>query len=103
MRIPKRIRRLDTEGLELTWSDGSVDTISSKVLRENCPAADAHGKSAPPEGKSSMLTVVDSSLEEQLKLVRIWGIGNYAIGIEWGDGHKTGIYSYDYLDELTRR
>jgi ATP-binding protein involved in chromosome partitioning len=27
----------------------------------------------------------------------ISGIGNYAIGIDWNDGHNSGIYSFEHL------
>jgi ATP-binding protein involved in chromosome partitioning len=30
----------------------------------------------------------------------ISSIGNYAIGIDWNDGHNSGIYSFDYLRSL---
>jgi DUF971 family protein len=29
--------------------------------------------------------------------LRIETVGNYAIRVQWSDGHDTGIYSYDYL------
>jgi len=27
-------------------------------------------------------------------------VGNYAMKIEWSDGHDSGIYSFQYLREL---
>jgi len=27
-------------------------------------------------------------------------VGNYALGLGWGDQHDTGIYSFDYLYRL---
>ena len=30
-------------------------------------------------------------------------VGNYAIRFDFSDGHRTGIYSYDYLRELAER
>ena len=29
-------------------------------------------------------------------------VGEYAIQITWKDGHNTGIYTYEYLQELDR-
>jgi DUF971 family protein len=29
-------------------------------------------------------------------------IGNYAICFNFSDGHRTGLYSYDYLRDLGR-
>ena len=33
----------------------------------------------------------------------ITSIGNYAIGVDWSDGHNSGIYSFDYLRTLGER
>jgi ATP-binding protein involved in chromosome partitioning len=33
----------------------------------------------------------------------ISSIGNYAIGIDWSDGHNSGIYSLDHLRSLGGR
>ena len=33
----------------------------------------------------------------------ISSIGNYAIGIDWNDGHNSGIYSFDHLRSLGER
>ena len=45
-----------------------------------------------------------SNVQEQLdSFVRIMGmkpVGNYAYGIEFSDGHDTGIYTFEYLREL---
>lgn len=109
MKAPKQIKKIGNEGIELSWPDGTVNTLSSKVLRENCPSAVSLAKRGdtshdkPLSGKSSLLTVVEASAVEELDLKRIWSVGNYAIGMEWGDGHNTGIYTFDYLRELTTK
>ena len=109
MKKPKQIKRLSERELEITWMDGAVNVLDSKTLRANCPAADSRMKrgdlthARPLTSKPSLLKVVDSSLEEEIKLSQIWGIGNYAIGIRWGDGHDTGIYSFDFLYELANK
>jgi len=33
-------------------------------------------------------------------LKEIWAVGQYALGMSWGDGHNTGIYTFDFLREL---
>ncbi|MBL9207686.1 MAG: DUF971 domain-containing protein, partial [Opitutaceae bacterium] len=30
-------------------------------------------------------------------------VGNYAIRFDFSDGHRTGLYSYDYLRDLANR
>ena len=33
----------------------------------------------------------------------ISSIGNYAIGVDWSDGHNSGIYSFKHLRSLGER
>ena len=35
-----------------------------------------------------------------LKMLGVEPVGNYAIRINWSDGHNTGIYSYDHLRHI---
>lgn len=109
---PTEIRRIKGIGLSVRWSDGRVDEISNLTLRTNCPCASCReakgdtshalpltGNSAAPK-KKSLLKVIEHSATEELTLVQIWGIGNYALGVSWADGHNSGIYSFEVLREL---
>jgi len=35
-----------------------------------------------------------------LELRNLEQVGNYALGLSWGDAHETGIYSFRYLRAL---
>ena len=104
---PTEIRRLGPQGISIRWADGITNTISCEKLRKNCPCATCkelrgdttHSK--PLTGKISSLKIVDSSKEEEIRLEEIWGVGQYAIGMKWGDGHNSGIYTFDTLRALT--
>ena len=108
MQSPRSIKRIDSGGLEITWHDGVVDYISSAALRQHCPSAvskaqrgdTSHDKPLQIQ-KRSGLRVVQHSLQEQLNITRITGVGNYAIKILWEDGHNSGIYSFDFLKKLS--
>lgn len=103
---PKEIRRLGAEGVSIRWADDQISTISCEKLRKNCPCATCkelrgdttHSK--PLTGKPRSLQVIDSSKEEEIRLEEIWGVGQYAIGMRWGDGHNSGIYTFDTLRNL---
>lgn len=103
------IRRQAESGLLLTWNDGSRFELSYRLLRTECPCAEcreARGDSShakPLTSKKNALRVIDASADEQLKLTEIWAVGNYAIGLAWGDGHKTGIYTFELLRALCER
>lgn len=105
---PTKILRKGADGIEITWQDGATHFLSSKVLRENCPSATSRAKRGDSSSHETPLTpkrpsslrIVSHEIDEELQLKEIWGVGNYAIGMLWGDGHNTGIYSYTLLREL---
>jgi len=112
--IPTKIERIPQRGLSITWSDGAQALIANQTLRQECPCAtckEARGEdthAAPLGGpklgaKKSMLKVIEHELNETIDLQQVWGIGQYAIGLQWGDGHNTGIYTFEYLAELSMR
>ncbi len=106
---PIEIKRLGPSGLQIVWSDGHSSNFSSELLRQNCPCASCREQRgegshsapiAPVKPKASSLRIVQSSLAEELKLERIWAVGNYALGMRWGDGHDVGIWTFDILRAL---
>lgn len=108
-RKPIEIKRLEEAGLRISWSDGSVVELPSEKLRRECPCATcraargdtSHDKPlAMPSAKKSSLKILSASATEETQLRQVWAIGNYAIGIEWGDGHSSGIYTYEQLSQL---
>ncbi len=38
---------------------------------------------------------------EATRLESVEVIGNYALQLVWGDGHKFGIYTWEYLRQLS--
>ena len=103
---PSEIRRDGTAGLVITWRDGSSSKLSSEVLRRGCPCAECKEKrgdtthAKPLTGKRRSLSIVESTVDQGLSLEEIWGVGQYALGIRWGDGHSSGIYPFALLREL---
>lgn len=104
--VPIEIRRLGQKGVSFLWSNGDRGELSSEVLRKNCPCAacrEARGDTShatPLSNKKSSLKIIEHTRDEELDLQEIWQVGNYAIGLRWGDGHSTGIYTFKYLREL---
>ncbi|MDC0357319.1 gamma-butyrobetaine hydroxylase-like domain-containing protein [Oligoflexia bacterium] len=103
---PTEIKRLEDAGLRIKWSDGSEHELGSRKLRLACPCAGCQGESARPLTEAapapakSLLNIIDSTVEEQTKLLEIQPVGNYAIRLKWGDGHNTGFYRYSLLWDL---
>lgn len=106
---PKEITRDARKGISITWSNNSRSQLSCETLRRNCPCAACKEKrgdtshSTPLTPRRRSLTVIQNTIDEELNLVSIWGVGQYAIGIRWGDGHDSGIYTFSLLLELQAR
>ena len=89
---PKKIKVRDKEFLDITWDDGELRSLKLTNLRNLCPCAICNAEK--DEWGSTYIPILT---KEQLTVTKINIVGTYAIGIEWADGHNTGIYDYDYL------
>jgi DUF971 family protein len=111
--VPIKIERRTPELMVLTYPGDKVIEVPSILLRKNCPCAMCReergdgashaapltaGASAPK--KSLSLKVIEHSVDQQIRIEQLWGIGNYALGIRWGDGHDDGIFAWPYLYDL---
>lgn len=105
---PTEIRRDARNGLTISWSDGTTTRIPTEALRRECPCASCNEQrgdtshSKPLTTKKRGLAVIQNTIEEQLDLKEIWAVGQYALGMRWGDGHDSGIYPFSLLLELGR-
>lgn len=108
MIFPIEIKRLENAGILVKWSDLSETNIKSEHLRKNCPCATCNqargdkSHAAPLTAGKSLLKIIEHTKDEEIDLKAVWAIGNYALGIRWGDGHDSGIYTYQYLRELVK-
>jgi DUF971 family protein len=82
--------------LEIVWSDGSRSVLSHRALRGYCPCAFCQGHQGPVQWveRTETLPEVAFVLED------LFEVGSYALGLAWGDGHRTGIYRFSFLKEL---
>lgn len=99
---PTQIKKTPNQSLLFTWEDRHTAEFPLKFLRDECPCAGCKGetlllgKFAPP----ARLPILQPGMYE---LRRLEPVGNYALQAAWGDGHDTGIYTWDYLLELEAR
>lgn len=87
------------EGVEITWSDGHTSRYDFPYLRDHCPCAlcnDERQKKATLGQSSAALPM----FKPRVKAKSATAVGNYAIQIEFTDGHATGIFSFDHLREI---
>ena len=93
---PARIHRESTSVISVTWVDGHHGRHTMQSLRKNCPCALCKSKAEGQEGPA-MLPILRPG---EFELKSIERVGNYALQLVWGDGHQTGIYTFDYLREM---
>lgn len=100
--IPAGITANKTERtLTLQWKDGHVSVYPFGLLRAACPCASCRGghENMHPEPEEA---VFSTNLPESAstRLNTIEAVGQYALTIEWQDGHHYGIYNWHFLRAL---
>lgn len=78
---------------EIDWADGHTGIYPHEVLRGYCPCAGC-------QGHTGSRRFIQPESDRQVELEGIEPIGNYAVSLNWFDGHSTGLYSYEYLRSL---
>ena len=89
-------------GVDIVWADGHRSHYDFAYLREMCPCAmcnDERRQEARHGG--SLIQALSQDLFPMFKpkprASAAKAIGNYALQIDFSDGHTAGIYSYEYL------
>jgi len=101
-------------GVDITWADEHSSHYDFSYLRQECPCAmcnDERQKKAAGQEKDALLKKENPSLtaspalsspllpmfKPRLSAKAAHAVGNYALQIDFNDGHATGIFSFDYL------
>ena len=80
--------------LQVWFDDGTQFSLPAEYLRVESPSAEVQGHS--PEQKQTVAGKRD------VRIISIEPVGNYAVRLVFDDRHDTGIYSWEYLQELGR-
>lgn len=86
------------EGVEVTWSDGHQSRYDFPYLRDHCPCALCNDE-REKRVKTPTSTVLPM-FKPRVTARSAAAVGNYAIQIQYSDGHATGIYSFECLREI---
>lgn len=101
--LPTKIALADPQTLRIVWSDGRTLEYSVHALRDACPCATCREKkAAPPAANPLSLNVLSPAEARPLRLLDMQPIGNYAYGLQFSDGHSSGIYTLEMLRKLGR-
>jgi prepilin-type processing-associated H-X9-DG protein len=87
------------EGVEVTWADGHVSRYTFPYLREHCPCAMCNDERQKKAKMGNTLSVLPM-FKPRVTAKSAKPVGNYAVQIDYSDGHATGIYSFGHLREI---
>lgn len=88
MPLPTEIIGLLRSTITLKWPDGHESRWPARELRLGCRCAMCI------EETSGRPLLEPSSVPENVRAKAINLVGQYAMSIDWSDGHTTGIYNF---------
>lgn len=75
--------------MEISFADGKTFKFSYEFLRVHSPSAEVRGHSPEQE--------ILQTGKQDVNINHIEPVGNYAIQLDFSDGHNSGLYSWDLL------
>jgi DUF971 family protein len=90
---PEAIDVTSAGELRFVWPGGVEATVPPARLRDLCPCA-----SCVEEGTGKKILDA-ASIPADIRPLELHAVGNYAVQIQWSDGHSTGIYTWQILRE----
>jgi DUF971 family protein len=93
MTIPTEITlHQKSKTLEIAFDDGERYTLPFEFLRVYSPSAEVRG-----HGPGQEVLQVG---KQDVNLTEVAPVGSYALKLTFDDGHDSGLYTWDYLQEL---
>eukprot|EP01128_Nolandella_sp_AFSM9_P005125 TRINITY_DN2433_c0_g1_i1.p1 TRINITY_DN2433_c0_g1~~TRINITY_DN2433_c0_g1_i1.p1 ORF type:complete len:459 (-),score=99.44 TRINITY_DN2433_c0_g1_i1:61-1437(-) len=91
---PKQVKLVKSANLlKLTWKDGATTDFPALFLRQN-------SRSAAHIGHTDAPLKPLSSIHSDVAILGLEKVGTYGINIQFDDLHDSGIYTWEYLNEL---
>lgn len=78
--------------LEVSFDSGETFHLPAEFLRVHSPSAEVQG-----HGPSQRVLQLN---KQQVNIRAIVPMGNYAVQLDFDDGHNTGLYSWETLYDL---
>ena len=94
---PVAIHRYKGGFFGVDWSDGNRTALPLRWLRGQCPCAQC------VDEWTGERRVGEGEVPFNVEPVRVKSVGRYAIQIAWNDKHDSGLFSFEYLRELSAR
>ena len=94
---PKRADHVSPLHFRIEWKGGGVSDYKARDLRLACPCA-----SCVDENTGAPL-LDPKSIPMDIHAEKVGVIGNYAITVDWSDGHNTGFFPYTTIRQLASK
>lgn len=82
--------------LRIMWADNHASLYALRWLRSNCPCATCREERRSAAEQSDPLRLHSGPLPSS-EVIGAELVGNYAVRLDWKDGHSTGIYPFSAL------
>lgn len=97
MEKPERPKvKHDAKTITLIWDDGETATVSNAALRRAC------GCALCVDEMTQKPLLDPASIPLDIHAEKVGIIGNYAVMVDWSDGHNTGFFPYSVFRELAK-
>ncbi|MBB6478442.1 P-loop NTPase [Spirochaeta isovalerica] len=88
--------KLFPDRVSITWEGEAPIEIGNHLLRDSCQCA------LCVDEYSGEKTLKTEDIPEDIHALESVPLGNYAVSIQWSDGHTSSIYPYKVLKSLKR-
>lgn len=92
---PSQIIEESDSEVTIEWSDGTETRYQAPQLRRSCPCAGCINE------WTGQKMLSDETVADDLEFKQIAIVGRYALNFQFSDGHDTGIFSFNYLHNLS--
>src|SRR5262245_53612227 len=96
---PRELKLISPDRLRIVWGDDQVREYTIRELRDNCPCATCLEKRVGAK-PAELLPIMRVEEAQPLRITKMEPLGHYAYGIEFSDGHDTGLFTLELLREL---
>jgi len=80
--------------LTLAWDDGQRTRVTARALRQGCPCAEC------VDEWTRQRRLDPEKVPEDVRILAVRPVGNYALAFQFSDAHQTGIYDWSLLRQL---
>ncbi len=86
------------EELAILWDDDSESIIPYTKLRQACPCAFCSGEK---DVLGNQYGGQDVAVKKNISIIKYSNVGYYGLQFFFSDGHKDGIYTFEFLKNLS--